>query len=89
MAEMGGIANYGGSAAAMVDIVDEKTMKPNKTSLGGNKLVFVLCVCGDGDWRIASCQIYVVPPVKIKNCTRRIFYPFYGIAKMRCILRRI
>ena len=35
MAEMGGIVNYGGSAAAMVDIVDEKTMKPNETSLGG------------------------------------------------------
>ena len=29
MAEMGGLANYGGSAAAMVDIFDEKTMKPN------------------------------------------------------------
>ena len=28
MAEMGGIANYGGPAAAMVDIVDEKTTKP-------------------------------------------------------------
>ena len=36
-AEMGGIANYGGSSAAMVDIVDEKTMKPNKTSLGEKK----------------------------------------------------
>ena len=36
MAEMGGMANYGGSAAAMVDIVDEKTMKPNETSAGGN-----------------------------------------------------
>ena len=64
MAEMGGIANYGGSAAAMVDIVDEKTMKPNETSLGGNKLVFAFCACEGGGWRIASCQIYVVPPLK-------------------------
>ena len=57
MAEMGGIANYGGSAAAMVNIVDEKTMKPNETSLGGNKLVFVFHACGGGGWCIASCQI--------------------------------
>ena len=48
MAEMGGIANYGGSTAAMVDIVDEKTMKLNETSLGGKKLVFVLRACGGG-----------------------------------------
>ena len=61
MAEMGGIANYGGSAAAMVDIVDEKTMKPNETILGGNKLVFVFRVWGGGGWHISSCQIYVVP----------------------------
>ena len=64
MAEMGGIANYGGSAAAMVDIVDEKTMKPNETSLGGNKLVIVFRACGGGGWRIASCQIHVVPTFK-------------------------
>ena len=57
MAEMGGIANYGGSAAAMVDIVDEKTMKPNEMSLGGNEFMFVFCACGGGGWRIASCQI--------------------------------
>ena len=30
MAEMGGMANHGGSAATMVDIVEEKTMKPMK-----------------------------------------------------------
>ena len=64
MAEMGGIANYGGPAAAMVDIVDEKTMKTNETSAGGNKLVFAFRACGGGGWRIASCQIYVVPPLK-------------------------
>ena len=64
MAEMGGIANYGGSAAAMVDIVDEKTMKPNETSLGGNKLAIAFRACGGGGWRIASCQIYVVPTFK-------------------------
>ena len=61
MAEMGGMANYGGSAAAMVDIVDEKTMKTNETSAGGNKLVFAFRACGGGGWRIASCQIHVVP----------------------------
>ena len=64
MAEMGRIANYGGSAAAMVDIVDEKTMKTNETSAGRNKLVFAFLACGGGGWRIASCQIYVVPPLK-------------------------
>ena len=45
----------------MVDIVDEKTMKPNETSLGGNKVVFEFCACGGGGWRIASYQIYIVP----------------------------
>ena len=50
MAETGGIANYGGSAAAMVDIVDEKTTKPNETSLGGNKLNFVFRACGGGGY---------------------------------------
>lgn len=64
IAEMGGMANHGGSAATMVDIVDEKTMKPNETSLGGNKLVFAFRACGVGGWRIASCQIYVVPLLK-------------------------
>ena len=57
MAEMGGIANYGGLVAAMVNIVDEKTMKPNETSAGGNKLGFVYRACGGGGWRIPSCRI--------------------------------
>ena len=56
MAEMGGMANHGGSAATMVDIFDEKTMKPNEMSLGGNGLVFVFCACGAGGRRIASGQ---------------------------------
>ena len=80
MAEMGGIANYGGSAAAMVDIVDEKTMKPNETSLGGNKLAFVFCACGGGGWRLASCQnvrsSYVL--VIIKNVPDEFLSLFMG-----------
>ena len=64
MAEMGGMANHRGSAATMVDIVDEKTMKPNETIPGGNKLVFAFRAVGVGGWRIASCQIYGVPTLQ-------------------------
>ena len=64
MAEMGGMANYGGSAATMVDIVDEKTMKPNETSLGGNKLVFIFLHAGVAAGASQVVKIYVVPPVK-------------------------
>ena len=67
MAEMGGMANYGGSSAAMVDIVDEKTMKPNQTSLGGNKLVLFFARAGVAVGASQVVKIYVVPPVKIKN----------------------
>ena len=45
MAEIGGMTNHGGSAATMVNIVDEKMMKPNETSLGGNKLVSAFRAC--------------------------------------------
>ena len=40
----------------MVDIVDEKTMKPNEMSLGGNKLVFVFRARGAG-WRLAHRKL--------------------------------
>ena len=35
MTEAGGMANHGGSAATMVNIIDEKTIKTNEMSLGG------------------------------------------------------
>ena len=41
LSEMGGLANQGGLAASMVNILDEKTMKLIKTSLVVNKLFFV------------------------------------------------
>ena len=64
MLEMGGMTNHGDLPASMVNVVDKKTTKPNKMSLGGNKLGFVFCACGGGGWRIASCQTYVVPSLK-------------------------
>ena len=83
------MAKYGGSAAAMVDIVDKNTMKPNETSLGGNNAG--VAAGASWGWRLAHRKLSNLrsSSVKIKKCTRQISIPFYGIEKMRCILRRI
>ena len=82
VAEMGEMANHGGSAAAMVK-KGRWNRKINDTYGSGNS-IFVFCACAGGGWRLARGARSNPTKFLCRNekfCTGQIFVPFLGTKK--------